>query len=404
MSYSAIGPNRRTKHYHSAQTVELVRLAQSANEQARSELLARAARLVYVRASRTVRDRDAVDDLTQDVLLAAFDGLSTLRTPEAFIGWLRRITDNALADHRTRMKCTPITTDAAEIQPDSRIDPETAAIRNAHVDMVRAALHELRPRSRLAVELFHFHGLSGREVGEFLGASHQAARAVLSRARTQMKRSIEKMNTQATKEDRKPKDKTATKEPRHHMIVSGSESFVGPLFEIGSATDRLYSALYPGGDVDTAIGQTGMRTEEVERELHFLQEAQLVVPHGRGWRCTMPIASDIDGEIIRPWAESVVEGLIKRLDTIHAELLRLSEQVNRGLAGPATDDLHAFAKSTLMAAGAMEAIKRPLDPLESELRSSARQSGRYGSFRIALFDCELPTAATGAFAIEENEK
>jgi len=86
---------------------QLVTLAQQGDEQAKSKLLRLAAEWVYARMFLSVRSSEAADDLAQDALVAALTGLPRLRNPRAFLPWLRRITENVLADYRRGRARTP---------------------------------------------------------------------------------------------------------------------------------------------------------------------------------------------------------------------------------------------------------------------------------------------------------
>ena len=78
---------------------QLVSRAQQGDGPATGDLLRRASQLVYARVLQSLKGQAAADDVAQDALLAALAGLPRLREPKAFLAWLRRITDNTVANH-----------------------------------------------------------------------------------------------------------------------------------------------------------------------------------------------------------------------------------------------------------------------------------------------------------------
>src|SRR5215510_15965532 len=83
----------------------LVRSAQAGDEDAFAELYQRFSRMVHgVVLARIARTE--VDDVVQDVFMAAFERLGELREPAAFGGWLAAIARHRAADHARRAVAT----------------------------------------------------------------------------------------------------------------------------------------------------------------------------------------------------------------------------------------------------------------------------------------------------------
>src|SRR5687768_7205780 len=80
----------------------LVRSAQSGNGDAFAELYQRFARMVHGVALARIA-RTEVDDVVQDVFMAAYQRLGELREPAAFGGWLAAIARHRAADHGRRL-------------------------------------------------------------------------------------------------------------------------------------------------------------------------------------------------------------------------------------------------------------------------------------------------------------
>lgn len=349
----------------------LVSLAQTGDEAAMSDLVDRATRLVYGRVLRSLKGQSAAEDVAQDVLLEAIRSLPQLRNPEAFLPWLRRITDNALADH-WRASCQQrLVGGEAVVDTPAPGDPADRALeRKEDRERVRAALAALRPRSRLAIELFYFHELTSREVAYFLGVSDDAARTSLARARRELRRRISSMTAI---------EQTATE--IRYSTTSGSGTFRGPVFDHDSATAQLYLSLYPAGDPSEAALAAGLPEESARRELDLLESMHLVVRQDDVWRCTMPVADETDMELMRLWAQPIADVVIPHLESLHREAVVLSQHVEGDKA-----------RGTVVAAAMVEAASRPFSALQKQLAGSAPDRGSYGSFSAAMCTCEMPDA------------
>lgn len=73
-------------------TADLVRASQTGDRLAFGELFERFQPTVMAIAMRRLRDHADAQELCQDVFVQAMLKIGQLRTPEAFIGWLRQIT------------------------------------------------------------------------------------------------------------------------------------------------------------------------------------------------------------------------------------------------------------------------------------------------------------------------
>ncbi|MFF0431147.1 sigma-70 family RNA polymerase sigma factor [Streptomyces sp. NPDC004327] len=81
---------------------ELVRAAQGGDPAARDRLVAAHLPLVYNIVGRAMNGHHDVDDVVQETMLRALDGLGTLRAPDSFRSWLVAIAMNTLRAHWQR--------------------------------------------------------------------------------------------------------------------------------------------------------------------------------------------------------------------------------------------------------------------------------------------------------------
>ncbi|MFI8962593.1 sigma-70 family RNA polymerase sigma factor [Streptomyces sp. NPDC053493] len=89
---------------HGPDGTELVRAAQGGDPAARDRLVAAHLPLVYNIVGRAMNGHHDVDDVVQETMLRALDGLGGLRSPDSFRSWLVAIAMNTLRTHWHRQQ------------------------------------------------------------------------------------------------------------------------------------------------------------------------------------------------------------------------------------------------------------------------------------------------------------
>ena len=140
-------------------------------------------------ARRLLRDEAESEDVAQEALLRLWrDGTSIEIGPHGVRPWLARVVRN-LAIDRIRSRRN---TDVVDAVPERGMAPDQQRLLEES-DLARtvaAALDALPARQREALTLFHYEGLSQREVGEALGVSDEAVESLLARARRGLKAAL----------------------------------------------------------------------------------------------------------------------------------------------------------------------------------------------------------------------
>jgi RNA polymerase sigma factor (sigma-70 family) len=152
-----------------------------------AEVLARRASGLALRTAAAVMgDRAEAADVAQDVAVDVLGSLGKLREPEAFDGWVHRITvRHALRRLRRRRRAGRVETPLALLLEDEQ--PAAAECDRDAVLAARKALAAafavLSPKQRLALVLRYVHDLSDAEIATALGCRTGTVHALLSRAR-----------------------------------------------------------------------------------------------------------------------------------------------------------------------------------------------------------------------------
>jgi len=177
----------------------LVERARQGDQEAFAALAAAHVDGCYRLAYRILRDQHRAQDATQQALLGAWRDLPTLRDPERFEAWLRRLVVNACyvearGERRWVARVRAIT-------PDNSTEPDVAGSVAAR-DELEGAFRRLTPEQRAVVVLHHHLGYPLTEIAETLGIPHGTARSRLHHAVRQLRIVLDSGRSYATSEER----------------------------------------------------------------------------------------------------------------------------------------------------------------------------------------------------------
>jgi RNA polymerase sigma-70 factor, ECF subfamily len=159
-------------------TAELVGRARGGDRRAFGALYERYARMVHGLLLAHA-DRSDVEDLVQDVFVAAMERLGSLREPAAFGGWVATIARNrARMHHRARRPTEAL---AEEMPGTSRTDQGLAAAE------ILAALRRIPERYREPLVLRLVEEMSGEEIALRTGLTHGTVRVYLHHGMMQLR-------------------------------------------------------------------------------------------------------------------------------------------------------------------------------------------------------------------------
>lgn len=133
---------------------------------------------------------DLVDDLVQEVFVAAWENLASFRGPSPLRSWLLGIARHKVEDHYRGLlrDAHPLDADMAEILPDTSPGIEAAAERERIQQEIRKVLAEMPQHYSIALLWRYWERLSAREVAEKTGRTEKAVERLLARARQQFRR------------------------------------------------------------------------------------------------------------------------------------------------------------------------------------------------------------------------
>ncbi len=132
------------------------------------------------------RDRQMVEDLSQEVFLKAYEALPTFRFESSFYTWLYRIAVNKARDELRRRKVRNFLSFHAldnGVRADLEKRLSTPPQTNEYADIVAMGLKALPDHQRVVVVLKELEGLSYEEIADVLQIEVGTVKSRLSRAR-----------------------------------------------------------------------------------------------------------------------------------------------------------------------------------------------------------------------------
>lgn len=174
---------------------ELVRrFRQEGDEAAFLELVETTERAVHLVALSVLgRGGEAdAEDVTQEVFLAAYTRLSTLRDGQAFSSWVRRAAYNRAVDlaRRRRFRAPIQAEEIDRIAPDRPTTPLTDTLDRDRGRRIAAALAELPPTYRSCIHLVYWLGCTVAETSRLLDLPEGTVKSYLYRARARLRTSM----------------------------------------------------------------------------------------------------------------------------------------------------------------------------------------------------------------------
>ena len=166
---------------------ELVKAVLNGEKHVFAELVKRYERPVRAVALDILGDYHSASDVSQDAFIKAYERLPGLRKPESFGPWLMQIIRRCALDsvrRRPKEARLDTTISAAIENPNGRLDEDKQRL--------LAAIVKLPKAEKQVVMLRYFGSNSVNDVAEILGRSTGTVTKQLSRARTHLRKILER--------------------------------------------------------------------------------------------------------------------------------------------------------------------------------------------------------------------
>jgi len=157
--------------------------------QAFDSLYHRHVRSVYNRVRYTVPETD-VEDVTQEVFIAALRSLSSFRGDAKFSTWLRTLTNNKVAEYYRRQSRKKETMQVDLIHAERKGDRSSVGNLEDRIAL-RRALNKLPEQYQEVILLRFAEGMQFNEIAEYLDQNPEATKSLFRRAMSALRKNLD---------------------------------------------------------------------------------------------------------------------------------------------------------------------------------------------------------------------
>jgi RNA polymerase sigma-70 factor, ECF subfamily len=180
---------------HSAATeASLIARARAGDVAAFEQLSGAYADRLFMLLLRLLGDRGEAEDVAQEVMLRAWQGIGRFQGRSSYFTWLYRIAVNEANRALDKRARRPVGVPIGERELQLPTSPADDPFRQAEASELRAALGraiaELPPALRIAIVLRDVEGLSTQEAAEVAGIGQAAFKSRLHQARLRVRAAI----------------------------------------------------------------------------------------------------------------------------------------------------------------------------------------------------------------------
>lgn len=172
---------------------ELVRQAQSGNVSSYEQIVRRFQASAFSQAFSNLGDSYLAEDAVQDAFVEAYRKLGSLRSPEAFSTWFRRVVLTACSRIRRRNTFLSISIEKAATLVDAGETPAERLERKEREHTVHLAIQSLPDNLRMVTALYYIGGIDQRSISEYLTVPESTVKKRLFDARRKLKEGIANM-------------------------------------------------------------------------------------------------------------------------------------------------------------------------------------------------------------------
>lgn len=178
--------------------VKLVQASQQGDTKAFEILILRYQRQIFNLIYQMTHNAEAVEDIGQDVFVAAFRAIKDFKSKSSFFTWLYRIAINHCKNY---LSASSRTQDVEKLyragqEPIERSDdyeknPQSMLLAKEFVGQLEEALESLPTEQRIVLTLCEFQGFSYQEIADILQCPVGTVRSRLARARATLQQHLE---------------------------------------------------------------------------------------------------------------------------------------------------------------------------------------------------------------------
>jgi RNA polymerase sigma-70 factor, ECF subfamily len=136
--------------------------------------------------SKKIDDEDVVEEITSDVIWAAWEAQENFKHESNEFSWICGIAKHKIVDYFRKKKLKTVLFSVSPIFEeiaDEALTPEKDCLKNELIEEVRKSLKSLKDNYKNILTLKYLKGLAVNEIAAQSGKSHKSIESMLGRAR-----------------------------------------------------------------------------------------------------------------------------------------------------------------------------------------------------------------------------
>ena len=235
---------------------------------------------LYFFVLKNVGNKEAAEDITQDVFMKSMEKIQTLENPENYVTWLHTIAYRMCTDlFRSRRRDAYFDTD--EEMEDAMENhslnepimvPEDYATDKDTARQLKAMIDSLKPDMKSALILYYYNDMSLTDISKTMGISETNVKQKLFRARKKLKEKIEQLGGKGIMMVAVPMDEMLhrTVSPKYAASVAAKSgtAAVGTGLAAGKVAGIAAAAVMAVG-IPVALGNIGKDKHDLKGDMQL---------------------------------------------------------------------------------------------------------------------------------------
>jgi len=180
---------------HQVELIQLIKHCKINDQKAQIAIYDLFFKAMYNTAFRIVQQQDLAEDITQDSFLIAFSKVKTLQEEVTFPKWLKQIVVNKSLTHlKQRKRFYPLDVEKLSNTIDEELDTDFDTS-DIGIQYIIETINNLKDNYRILLTLHYIEGYDYEEIVEITGFTHTNCRTVISRAKSSLRKKLDKCQT-----------------------------------------------------------------------------------------------------------------------------------------------------------------------------------------------------------------
>ena len=136
---------------------------------------------------------DDAKDVLQDAFIEVFSKMNTLRNPDLFSAWIKRLVVNRCINSLKKQKHTDSLSDGIDLADTSYKSQEDADWQSYEAQKILWAIDQISDGCKTVLNLYLFEGYDHKEIAEILSITESTSKAQYSKAKKKVRQVLEGM-------------------------------------------------------------------------------------------------------------------------------------------------------------------------------------------------------------------